>query len=519
MIPLPQARRRVFTAIALSLFIGLLAMPFAWPLRAQDYPLSPVFRDYRPPKQKSDGDSRNRMADVFFLEREAVNGDALAQHELGVRYLLGRDLPADTARSAEWLRRSAEQHFAPACYNYGLLLANGWGVEWNPFEAFRWFRRAAEQGMPEAQHVVGTFYTDNLVLALDWRRAHYWMSLAADQGVEAAARARDEIVQRGLVAPATDTLREEPASAPAPPDSDAEDWVPAMLDFTPDSLRTSVDVHRLVNDVLASFAATAADSSALAGLFAETSDGALRRVEQLVDACNPEAMLLLGKLYEQGLHLPRDPLRAAMLYVRASWMELPLALRLLAPLLASAEMRDRLYTAAYASNTDAQYVLAALRALDLDRRLSPSQARELLQRAIEAGSTDALVQLGIWYAGGRLLEQSTERAARCWADAAKAGSREGAIRYAATVLARGDTKQRGGAIALLDSAALSGCLVANVMVARSYEAGLGRSSRPGVAAHLYRDAAIRGSRVSYRALRAMYERLRPDDEVFRIPAR
>ncbi len=517
--PLPQTRRSVSTAIALSLLVSLLAMPFSWPLRAQDYPLSPVFRDYRPPKQKSDGDSRNRMADVFFLEREAVNGDALAQHELGVRYLLGRDLPADTARSAEWLRRSAEQHFAPACYNYGLLLANGWGVEWNPFEAFRWFRRAAEQGMPEAQHVVGTFYTDNLVVPLDWRRAHYWMSLAADQGVEAAARARDEIVQRGLVAPATDTLREEPASAPAPPDSDAEDWVPAMLDFTPDSLRTSVDVRGLVNDVLASFASTAADSSALAGLFAESSDSALRRVEQLVEAGNPEAMLLLGKLHELGLHLPRDPLRAAMLYVRASWMELPLALRLLAPLLASAEMRDRLYSAAYASNTDAQYVLAALRALDLDRRLSPSQARELLQRAIEAGSTDALVQLGIWYAGGRLLEQSTERAARCWADAAKAGSREGAIRYAATVLARGDAKQRGGAVALLDSAALSGCLVANVMIARSYETGLGRSPRPAVAAHLYRDAAIRGSRIAYGALRAMYERLRPKDEVFRIPAR
>lgn len=218
-------------------------------------------------------------------------------------------------------------------------------------------------------------------------------------------------------------------------------------------------------------------------------------------------------------HLPRDPLRAAMLYVRASWMELPLALRLLAPLLASAEMRDRLYSAAYASNTDAQYVLAALRALDLDRRLSPSQARELLQRAIEAGSTDALVQLGIWYAGGRLLEQSTERAARCWEDAAKAGSREGAIRYAATVLARGDDAQRREALALLDSAALDGCLVANVMIARSNETGLGRSPRPGVAAHLYRDAAIRGSRIAYGALRAMYERLRPEDEVFRIPAR
>jgi TPR repeat protein len=461
------------------------------------------------------------MADVFFLEREAVNGDALAQHELGVRYLLGRDLPADTVRSAEWLRRSAEQHFAPACYNYGLLLANGWGVEWNPFEAFRYFRRAAGQGMPEAQHVVGIFYTDNLVVALDWRRAHYWMSMAAEQGLEAAVRARDEIVRRGLVAPVTDTLREEPAPAPVPRGDDAEDWVPAMLDFTHDSPRTGADAQDLANELLASFASTAADSSAIAGLFTEESNRefAIRRIEQLVEACNPEAMLLLGSLYEEGRLLPRDPLRAAVLYLRASWMELPSALRLLARLLASADIRDRLYTAAYASNTDAQYVLAALRALDLDRRLSPAQARDMLQRAIEAGSTDALVQLGIWYAGGRLIEQDTERAVRCWEDAARAGSREGAIRYAATVLARGDTKQRANAIVLLDSAALSGCLVANVMVARSYETGLGRSPRAGVAARLYRDAAIRGSRIAYGALRAMYERLRPEDEVFRTPAR
>ncbi|MEJ2494164.1 MAG: tetratricopeptide repeat protein [Ignavibacteriaceae bacterium] len=108
----------------------------------------------------------------FKLTREANSGDVLAQHELGLRYLLGEGVPADTSKAVYWIRRAAEQNLASAKYNYAILLINGWGVEWNPFQAFKYFREAAKAGMIQAQYVVGILYTDNLIVKRDMNYAY-----------------------------------------------------------------------------------------------------------------------------------------------------------------------------------------------------------------------------------------------------------------------------------------------------------------------------------------------------------
>ena len=50
-----------------------------------------------------------------------------------------------------WYRKAAEQGYADAQYNLGILYANGQGVTQDYAEAARWYRKAADQGDAIAQ--------------------------------------------------------------------------------------------------------------------------------------------------------------------------------------------------------------------------------------------------------------------------------------------------------------------------------------------------------------------------------
>jgi uncharacterized protein len=142
--------------------------------------------------------SAARFWDEFMLVRNANAGDPLAQHELGLRYLTRNGFPADTVKAAFWIRKAADQKLRTARYNYGLLLNNGWGVPWNPFEAYRQFHSAAVDGMTEAEYVTGLLLTDNLTVPRDYGEAYRWESIAADSGYEPAREVLREFKRRGI---------------------------------------------------------------------------------------------------------------------------------------------------------------------------------------------------------------------------------------------------------------------------------------------------------------------------------
>ncbi len=156
---------------------------------------SPVFRSYRPPDELPmirQPDAVYEMTQAFLVARKASAGDPLAQHELGVRYLWGRGVEADTMRAAYWIAKAAEQSLGSARYNLGILTYNGWGVAWNPFEAYRQFRRCAELGYPEAQYVVAYFFRENLVVPKNDKEALEWMRKSAEGGYDQAREALPE---------------------------------------------------------------------------------------------------------------------------------------------------------------------------------------------------------------------------------------------------------------------------------------------------------------------------------------
>jgi TPR repeat protein len=71
--------------------------------------------------------------------------------ENAIGYLYETQDPPNYREAVRWYRKSAEDGYAIAQYNLGLLYQYGWGVRKNRKKAEKWFQKSADQGLPEAQ--------------------------------------------------------------------------------------------------------------------------------------------------------------------------------------------------------------------------------------------------------------------------------------------------------------------------------------------------------------------------------
>src|SRR5208337_4851335 len=80
------------------------------------------------------------------LKREAEQGDAHSQVDLGLFYENGKGVPQDYKEAVKWYLKAAEQGNASGQNNLGLLYRNGKGVPQDYKEAVKWYRKSAEEG-------------------------------------------------------------------------------------------------------------------------------------------------------------------------------------------------------------------------------------------------------------------------------------------------------------------------------------------------------------------------------------
>jgi len=120
--------------------------------------------------------------DVAKLRKEAEQGDAHAQYNLGVSYENGLDVPQDYSQALTWLRKSAEQGYAPGQNGLATLYSYGRGVTRDDKQSVVWYRKAAEQGYERAQYNLGAAYFNGLGVAKDYRQAALWTEKSAEQG-------------------------------------------------------------------------------------------------------------------------------------------------------------------------------------------------------------------------------------------------------------------------------------------------------------------------------------------------
>ncbi len=490
---------------------------------AQEKSDSPVFKKYRPPPQPPlvvQSDALYQMWETFIVTRKANAGDVLAQHELSLRYLLGRGAAADTVRAAYWMRRASDQNYTPAMFNYGIMCYNGWGVPWDPFEAYRMFRACAGRGMVESEYAMAQFLTEDLVIPRNFDSAYAWVKRSADGGYAPAKETLARLEKQGLGPGKQES--ERAAAAPKAPNTGL-----VFLDFAQDTGGVSGD-SLLLKEAIQTASPSVRKALGISKMLeteTQADTATLAAIMQAGEAGSPEALTVLGRSYEKGIGVPKDPVRAAAAYVRAIRLDSPRAPELLMKLLEQKTTLPHIKAAAAKGEPEAEFAWAGVSALGFDGVLAQAQvylsgdeAFKLLSSAGEKGYTPALVEEGLAYYAGRWVPQSLEKATELWTRAASLGSKDAIVRIALmTLRAQGDTSGRKEAVQILRRASDEGSVLAEVGLGYCYETGTGLPVRDAEAAFYYRAASVRGSQDSFRALRRMHDAIRPDDPEFRIP--
>ena len=80
------------------------------------------------------------------LRRQAEQGDAAAQYNLGMLYYEGHGVTQDYATARHWWEQAAAQGNAWAQYRLGVLYQKGRGVPQDDAMAREWFEKSGAQG-------------------------------------------------------------------------------------------------------------------------------------------------------------------------------------------------------------------------------------------------------------------------------------------------------------------------------------------------------------------------------------
>jgi hypothetical protein len=111
----------------------------------------------------------------------ALKGHPIAQHRIGVIFVLGQGVGEDLAEATRWFRKAAEQGQGESQYSMGMRYLLGQSVAQDEKEAVRWFKLAADQGVVVAEAALALRYFKGEGVAQDFVEAYKWATLASDQ--------------------------------------------------------------------------------------------------------------------------------------------------------------------------------------------------------------------------------------------------------------------------------------------------------------------------------------------------
>lgn len=513
----------------ISWLIILLISNFALSVNAQDTTQSLAFKNKRPQQQSPHfyrPDLAYQIWQKFRLTQEANAGDPLAQHELGLRFLMGEGVPADTAQAIYWIKKAADHNLTSAKYNYAILLINGIGVRWDPFEAFKLFQSAAEDGMVQAQYVVGILYTDNLTLKRDYNLAYYWIKKAADNDYEPA---------QNIVAKLEPKVSKNIVDSLFSDSGKPEDKNP--IPDASENLTSNLGLVFIDFDLINDSATTVTDSMLISGIEIIGADsiskillrdkpttlmqlatpGNLEVIKELADKGSPEAQSILGRMYEQGINNKKNLVDAGVYYYRALRNDSPAGTYLLWQLSQDETFLQSVQIGSENANVMAKYLWYGLTSIGFDRRIAMNDALNLLDQSVDAFYLPAMVESGLNYYSDRFGRYNPETGLSLWESASKLGSEEAEMRLIASRLfdAFGGYNKSED-FKKLKKAAKEGSLFAMVSTGLCYDQGIGTTRSISDAVNYFKMAAQRGSRFAYEELKRIYNEMRPTDEQFLI---
>jgi TPR repeat protein len=155
---------------------------------------------------------------VKWYRKAAEQGDASAQHYLGLMYEKGKGIKKSDVYAFQWFniaasngdktakayrdktaRRLSSAQINAAMNKLGVMYSKGDGVVQDYKEAAKLYRKAAEQGVATAQYNLGKMYIDGKGVEKDYKEAAKWFCKAAEKGDEKHIKGCLDFVGRGSV--------------------------------------------------------------------------------------------------------------------------------------------------------------------------------------------------------------------------------------------------------------------------------------------------------------------------------
>lgn len=154
----------------------------------------PVIVASTPPGEKSlDGKRDSHPLTIPEIFSSAEAGDPESQYQLHLIYERGFDtIPADSVKSMEYLRRSAENGL-PKSQN----LLGYYFIKSGDRKGLDWIEKAAAAGDAKAQANIGFLLLNSDIVERDPSKAAYWLERAASAGVATASSMLGDLYRYG----------------------------------------------------------------------------------------------------------------------------------------------------------------------------------------------------------------------------------------------------------------------------------------------------------------------------------
>jgi len=453
----------------------------------------------------------------FLLVKEANLGDPFAQHELGIRYIMGNGFPSDTLLGISWLKKAVNSKIPAAHFNYAIMCINGTGVEWNPFEAFWHIKQSALGGLPEGQYLLGVFYIDNLIVSRNINNAFYWLEKSSMAGFVAAKQIMDDLVKSGYSKP---VFKKEDSENPGEVSDGGRQTTildsglePDYLEFEDDSTSNKKEEifvenfnNKNINEIKA-FIGCKIDT-------ADTDIDTLKAKNIILKAASfgsPEALFIVAEKYGDKNSSLVDKASGLLSSLRLGYN---FAFFNLSNLINTNEFKSELQKKVNKKEPNALYVLAQLRLLNLNLEVTFDSALEFLKLAAEKNNINALNEIGVNFYGGKYFEKDKQQALKYWEKAVSLGDNEAKQRIIFTKMVDDRDNLTVEDVRYIQSSSDCGAVLSETALGLAYQKGLFLPVKKAMAVQLYRKASGRGNGYAFSLLKNLYDEIRPDSDEF-----
>ena len=325
----------------------------------------------QPAQQASAPEAPMPTAVVWYLEM-AKNGDADAQYNLGSVYETGFGVKADILEAVDWYKKAAEQDHQLAQLKLGILYVLGDGVRQSVIKGTNWIHSASENGNKFAGALYAKVLSPDVIL-----------DTTADEIIR-KIRPFIDLGETKSIAKLDAILSKEKKKAKQKEPELAERFTGSSKN----TLGKEVEVRNDVPDFLDNQIKT------VQGL----EDDNLAFLQREANAGNLEAQYQLGRMYEVGDKLERDPQKAITWYT----------------------------SAANQGYDEAQYRLALIYLYGIGTTRNKSKGEELLTQAAKQNHPVAREMLPI-YLANRTANSSTSIALSWFLEKVSAGDADGSF--------------------------------------------------------------------------------------------